>query len=212
MNKRLARMQLLKRLLSSISEGRGVSASIVLTLKQGEGAEKLAARRVLLGFPPDKSMAPVVFDESKELGMLASLVTLASASNAATVGKKGEELSNLLERWLKASEEKAMEARVFQMRGLIMSAVLGGLMAVVSAVGPLMASTDFLAGGAFTAGPSLSLVSAAMVAVSSSMLGIFLSGRRFYVNLALALGVYLVASFAASPLGSIAGFGAWGIK
>jgi hypothetical protein len=212
MNRRLARMRLLKRVLASISAGRGVSASIVLALRQGEGAEQLAARKVLLGFPPGKSMALVVSDESRELGMLASLVTMASGSNVAAIGKKGTELSNLLERWLKAGEERAMEARVFQMRGLIMSAVLGALMATVSTMGPLVASSNFLLGGAVSAAPSLTLVSGAMVAVSSSMLGIFLSGRRFYVNLALSVGVYLVASFATSPLGSVTGSNLWGIK
>jgi hypothetical protein len=212
MNRRLARLHLIKRVLASISAGRGVSTSIVLALRQGEGAEELAARKVLLGFPPARSMASIVSDKSRELGMLASLVTMASSSNVASIAKKGTELSNLLEGWLKAGEEKAMEARVFQMRGLIMSAILGALMATVSAIGPLVASSDFLSGGAVSAGPSLYLMAGAMVAVSSSMLGVFLSGRRFYVNLGLALGVFLVASYAASPLSSVTGVNAWGIK
>jgi len=212
LNKRLARLQLIKRVLASIGSGRGVSTSIVLALRQGEGAERLAARKVLLGLPPSKSMAPIVSDESKELAMLASLVTMASSSNVAAIGKKGTDLSNLLERWLKAGEERAMEAKVFQMRGLIMSAVLGALMATVSAIGPLVASSNFLMGGTVAAAPSLYLFSGTMVAASSSMLGIFLSGKRFYVNLALGLGVYLVASFAAAPLSSVTGMNVWGIK
>lgn len=212
MNKRLVRLQLIKRVLASISSGRGVSTSIVLALRQGEGAERLAARKVLLGFPPTESMASIVSDESKELGMLASLVTMASSSNVAAIGKKGTDLSNLLERWLKAGEERAMEAKVFQMRGLIMSAVLGALMATVSAIGPLVASTSLLTGGTVSPGPSLYLLSGAMVAVSCSMLGFFLSGKRFYVNLGLGLGVYLVAFFVMSPLSTVTGVSAWGIK
>lgn len=203
MNRDLARMQLLKHVLASVSAGRGVSASIVLSLRRGEGEEKGAARRVLLGFPPSKSMGSIVSDKRRELGMLASLVTLAAGSNVEAVGRKGAELSKLLERWLKAGEERAMEAKVFQMRGLIMSAVLGALMATVSTMGPLVASSDFLIGGATSAPQSLSLVSGAMVAVSSSMLGIFLGGRRFYVNLLLSMGVYLAVSFATAPLAAL---------
>lgn len=212
MNRRLARMLLLRKVLASIGAGRGVSASIVLALRAGEDAERAAARMVLLGFPPASSMSPLVGDESREIGMLASLVTMASASNVAAIGRKGADLSNLLERWLKAAEEKAMEARVFQMRGLIMSAVLGALMATVSTMGPLVASANFLVGGAAPAASSLGFVSGAMVAVSSSMLGFFLSGRRFYINLAIALGVFLAASFATSPLVAVPGMNPWGIK
>jgi len=212
MNKRLARMQLIKRVLASIGAGRGVSTSIVMALRGGGGEEELAAKRVLLGFPPVKAMQPIVSDDSRELGMLASLVTMASSSNTAVIGKKGADLSNLLERWLKAAEERAMEAKVFQMRGFIMSAVLGALMATVSAIGPLVASTNFLTGGSATPAGPLLLVSGAMVAVSSTMLGIFLSGRRFYFNLALALAVYAVATTATAPLVSVTRVNVWGIK
>lgn len=212
MNGKLARMQLLRRLLSSVGSGRGVSASIVLALRNGGGAEKSAARMVLLGFPPSKSMAPIVSDESRELGMLASLVTMAAWSNATSIGRRGKDLANILEKWLKAGEERAMESRVFQMRGLIMSAVLGALMATVSTMGPLVASSSFLTGGGAPAAQSLALVSGVMVGVSSSMLGVFLSGRKFYVNLALSIAVYLVASFAASPLSTVPGVSALGIK
>ena len=212
MNRTLARMRLLKQVLSSISAGRGVSASIVLSLRRGEGAERLAARRVLLGFPPSKSMGPIVSDESRELGMLASLVTMAAGSNVAAVGKKGAELSMLLERWLKTGEERAMEAKVFQMRGLVMSAVLGALMATVWTMGPLVASSKLLLGGVATAAPSLTVVSGVMVAVSSSMLGIFLQGRGFYVNLLLSLAVYLAVSFATAPLAALPAINLLGIK
>lgn len=212
MNKNLARMQLLKRVLSSISAGRGVSASIVLVLREGTGAEKLAARSVLLGYPPSKSMASIASDDSRELGALASLVTAASSSSAEAVGRKGIDLSRLLEGWLKVGQERAMEAKVFQLRGLIMCAVLGALMATVSTMGPIVASSAFFSSAPVTAPVPLALVSCAMVAVSSTMLGLFLSGRGFYINLALSMGVFLVASFATAPLVSEVGLSSWGIK
>jgi len=212
MNKKLARMQLLKRVLASVSAGRGVSASVVLALRKGKGPERLAARLVLLGHPPRESMASIVSDESRELGMLASLLAMASGSSATAIGRKGSELAVLMERWLKASEERAMEARVFQMRGLIMSAVLGAVMATVSALGPLVGASGFLNGGEAIAGPALSFASAAMVVVSSSMLGFFLSGRHFYLNLALAVGVFWLALSVSPPLTTVPSLGVWGLN
>jgi hypothetical protein len=79
-------------------------------------------------------------------------------------------------------------------------------------MGPLVASSNLLMGGTASAGPSLALVSGAMVAVSSSMLGIFLQGRGFYVNLLLSLGVYIAVSFATAPLAALPAVNLLGIK
>jgi hypothetical protein len=212
MSKTLARIQLLKKVLASVGAGRGVSASVVLAFRGGGGAERLAARMVLLGHPPRRSMASIVSDQSRELGMLASLVTMASGSNLAAIGRKGSEFSALMERWLKAKEERLMEQKVFQMRGLIMSAVLGAVMATVSALGPLVGAGELFAGGGTSAGPALNYASAAMVVVSSSMIGLFLSGRRFYLNLVLALAVFSLALSASSPLAPVPTVSLWGIK
>lgn len=211
MNKTLGSLVLLKRLLASVSSGRGVSGSIVFAFGGAKGNERSAARMVLLGHPPRTSLASMAPYESKEVGMLASLVTLASGSDVALMGKKGLELSTILERWLKAREARLMETRVMQMRGFVMSAVLGAVMAILSALGPIV-STSSLLGPAAPGGPSLDYASVTMVAVSSSMLGLFLSGRRFYLNLALALFVFWLALSAASPLSSIPGASLWGIK
>lgn len=211
MNKTLGSLILLKRLLASVSSGRGVSGSIVVAFKGAKRNERSAARMVLLGHPPRTSLASIAPYESREVGMLASLVTLGSGSDVVLLGKKGLELSTILERWLKAREARLMDARVMQMRGFVMSAVLGAVMAIVSALGPIV-STSTLLGPTAPIGPSLDYASGAMVVVSSSMIGLFLSGRRFYLNLALALGVFWLALSAASPLSSIPDARLWGIK
>ncbi len=211
MNKSLGRILQLKRVLASIGSGRGISGSIVLAFRDSQGKGKDAARKVLLGQPPRRSMALLASDESTEVGMLASLIALSSGSDVATVGKKGAELSAILERWLKAKEARVMEARVLQMRGFIMSAVLGAVMAIMSALGPVV-STSSLFGGASPAGSLLYYAAGTMVAVSSSMIGLFMSGRGFYLNLMLALSVFWVTLSASSPLVSIPAVDLWGIK
>jgi hypothetical protein len=98
------------------------------------------------------------------------------------------------------------------MRGLLMSAVLGAVMATLSALGPIVASSGLFSQDSTASGPALHYAAAAMVAVSSSLLGLFLSGRRFYLNLTVALGVFLVAFSATSPLASVPIIGVWGAK
>lgn len=212
MNRDLARLALFRRLLGLVTSGMGVSASIVRAFRAAEGEEQDAARLVLLGNPPPVSLAAIVSDDAKELGMLASLVAGASSSSAMVLGKKGEALSALLEGWLKAKESRLLERRVLQMRGYIMSAVLGAVMAIIAALGPVVGSIDFLQATPQVPGASISYFSAAMVVVSSSMLGIFLSGRRFYLNLFVAIAVFALALAAASPLADVPSVSLWGIK
>lgn len=212
MNRDLARLALFRRVLGLVTSGMGVSASIVRAFRAAEGEEHDAARLVLLGNPPPVSLAAIVSDDAKELGMLASLVAGASSSSAKALGRKGEALSLVLEGWLKARESRILERRVLQMRGYIMSAVLGAVMAIIAALGPVVGSIDFLQAAPQVPGPSLSYFAAAMVVASASMLGLFLSGRRFYLNLLVATMVFVLAFAAASPLADVPSVSLWGIK
>ncbi|MDV3277416.1 MAG: hypothetical protein LYZ69_02985 [Nitrososphaerales archaeon] len=212
MNRDLARLLLLRHVLDSVSSGRGVSASIVKSLGAGGKEERAAARKVLLGHPPAVSLAALVSDEARELSMLASLIVNASRSSARVMGQKGEALATVLEGWLKAREARLLEGRVLQLRGYIMCAVLGAVMAIISAIGPVVSSINFLQAGSSTGGPTLTYTAAALVGISSSMLGVFLSGKRFYVDLAVAMTVFALALEAASPLAAVPVAPLWGIK
>jgi len=212
MNKELAQLLLLRNVLNSVSSGVGVSAAIVKTFRAGEGAERDAARKVLLGNPPNISLAPIASDRARELAMLASLISSASSGSARAVGKKGEALSEVLEGWLRAKESRLLERRVMQARGYLMCAVLGALMAIMTTLGPVVGSLSLLQGGAPSMNPYLDYASGAMLVFSSSTLGIFMAGRRFYLNLAIAATVFLLAMGAAAPLAVFPVTGPWAIK
>jgi hypothetical protein len=212
LNKELAELLRLRSVLNSVSSGRGVSASIVRTLAGGERGERSAARMVLLGHPPSVALAPLTTENTRELAMLTGLIANVSTASAKVLGRKGEALSNILENWLKAKETRAMERRVMQARGYVMCAVLGAVMAIMSTLGPVVGSISFLQSAPPTPSPYLGYASGAMVAFSSSMLGIFLGGRRFYINLAIAGVVFLLGTSAAAPLASFPVSGLWAIK
>ena len=212
MNKELAQLLLLRNVLSSVSSGAGVSASIVKTLRSGGRAERDASRMILLGNPPSVSLAEFASEKARELAMLASLISAASTGSARVLGKKGEALSTVLEGWLKAKESRLLERRVMQARGYIMCAVLGAVMGIITALGPLVGSLSILQSGQPSTSPYLDYASGAMVTFSSSTLGIFLGGRRFYLDLAIAVGVFLLALSAAAPLTALPVAGPWAIK
>jgi hypothetical protein len=178
----------------------------------GGREEREAAKRVLLGHPPSVSLAELVSDQARELSILASLIVSASRSSARSLGQKGESLANVLEGWLKAREARLLERRVLQFRGYIMCAVLGAVMAIISALGPIVSSINFLQAAPVEGGQTLSYAAAALVGVSSSTLGIFFSGRRFYIDLAVAMAVFALAFEAASPLAAVPVAPLWGIK
>jgi len=169
------------------------------------------ARTTLLGYPPRESMRQLV-REGQETGMLASLVVNGSRGDARLVGRKGERLSLTLERWIKAREERRMEQKVLRFRGLIVSGVLGAVLGMVSSVGPLVGGLSFTATPPPVDPVYIEVAAAAMACLSSAMLGLFMSGRGFLINVAAAFAVFSLVVVAVSPLTSVTPQNLWGIK
>lgn len=212
MTKELDQMLLMRNVLNSVSAGMGVSAAIVKAFKTAGKVEREAARKALLGNPPSVSLADIMSNKVRELSMLAILIGAASNGSARAISKKGEALSTVLEGWLKAREARLLERRVMQVRGYIMSAVLGAVVGIMTTLGPVAGGLSILQNGPPVSSPYLDYASGAMVAISSSALGIFLGGRRFYLNLLIAGTVFLLAISAAAPLAVSPVYGPWAIK
>lgn len=182
--------------------GRGLAAALVEAFSSA-GWEDEVARAILLGTPPQIALAPLL-EGNAELATLTSLLINSAGASTRLVGVRGEDISVTVERWLKRSEARGAERRVMQMRGLIMSGVLGAVVSILASLGPLVGNAGFLWSGVATPSGSLLVPCGAMVAVSSAMLGLFLSGRRFYVNVLVALALYSAAAVAIGPLASVA--------
>lgn len=189
----------------------GVSQSLIRELRDAglEGAE--ARRRLLLGLPPEVALRTIYKSRSAEASMLASLLISSKNSSAALTARQGKGLSYIAERWVKARENEKLESRVRRTRGLIASGVSGAVSSMIATVGPLLGSLSNIASPGTAASGSLLLPAGVMALISSGMLGLYTSGRRFYLNLAVTGLVYGLVSLAVAPLAALPS-SMWAIK
>jgi len=211
MNRELTMVQSLRRVLESAGSGAGMCNSLVKELGPLDPIGRGAARMLLLGFPLSVSLRPLADAESEEVGMLASLILSSPKSSTALVGRRGEKLASTLERWVKLKENWRLEQKVLRFRSLMTSGVLGAVSAMVGTLGPLVGSLNFT-GPAVQGMGNLLPAAAALTAVSAGMLGLFMSGRGMFVNIAVALAAFLAVSTIASPLANLPTVSLWGIK
>ena len=203
MNPDLTMVRSLRKVLESASEGKGVARSVVEELRGVPPPYCRAAAMLLLGHPLRTSMGPLSESSSAEAAMLSSLIVASPRSSAPLVGRKGVALAATLERWVEAREGRRLEDKVMRFRSLITSGVLGAVTAMFASLGPLVGSLNF--GGASPAvDPTTLLVGGAtMAAMGSAVLGYYMSGKGFPLNVAVTLGVFAAVGAAASPLVSL---------
>jgi hypothetical protein len=211
MNTDLSMVLALRRAMESVEEGRGIAQALVRELG-GVGPVGLeTSRQILLGFSFSVSLRPLSESKSEEVAMLASLLIGASKSNATLVGRNGEAMSHTLEGWLKLKENSKLEHRVIRFRSMVTSGVLGAVCATVATLGPLLGNLDFTTQTRPDPG-ALLFFAAGMTAISSGMLGYFMSGSRFFANIALSLSVFVFVWSLASPIASIPMIPLLGVK
>lgn len=212
MSRDLSLIVSMKEVLESVAEGKGLARSIVEKLGGAGPAGAEAARLALLGRPIPVALRPLVEGGSPEVSMVAALMVSAPRSSTRRVGRSGKPFVSTLEGWLRSRESRELEQKVLGFRGLVASGVLGAVTSMLASLGPLVGNLDF-GGGARAVNPGpLLYTAAAMAGVGSGMLGMYMSGKRMFLNVALTLAVFAVVAAAASPLGGITPSGVWGIK
>ena len=212
MNRTLERLLLLRRVFTHAREGKGLATALVETFRAGDSESREVARRILLGFRVRDALEPISGGKSREISVLAGLLAGSPASSAQVVGRKGERLSMMFERWLKLKETRVMEQRVMQMRGHLMAAVMGAVVAMLASLGPLVSGLTFSQAPQSTGAGTLLLWSGILVGTSSATLGIFMSGKRFYVDVLVAMAAFALSAAAVAPLASVPVVGLWAIK
>jgi hypothetical protein len=211
MNPDLSMVLALRRVLASAADGKGMARGVIEELGGSGTLGSAAARMLLLGYPLAISLRALGERSSEESAMLASLIISTPRSSATLVGDSGKVLADTLERWVKAKENRRLEERVLRFRSLITSAVLGAVTAMIATLGPVVGNLSF--GSATAVNPKdLVLGAAGLVAVSSTMLGLYMSGRRFLLNVIVSLVVFGAVSTIASPLSSVPAVAFWGVK
>ncbi len=208
MNRDMALLQAMRRVLEQVSHGKGISSSLVEELGSIAPEGKEVARRVLTGLPLGMALRPVS-SSSQEVALLAALVEHSPNGSSSWMGRSGEGVSAVLERWVKSRENRRLNARVMAFRGMLTSCILGAVAGVLAALGPVLGSLSFESPP--PPRPSLPYAAAAMAVASSAMLGLYLAPRRAYLNVMATGLVYAAAWLAMSPLGALQPF-QWAIK
>ena len=211
MNSELTTIYSLRRVLESAGEGMGMAHSLVKELRNLHPSGCETARLLLLGHPLNISLRPLTECESEEVSMLASLIVSAPSSSTASIGKNGEAFARTLEGWVRARENGKLEQKVHRFRSMITSVVLGAVTAMIASLGPLVGDLD-LTGVTHPSSTALLYGAAGFAAIGSAMLGLFMSGRRFYANAAVSLLAFAAVSYLATPLANVPSIGLWGIK
>ena len=213
MNQELAMVLSLKKVMGDVAGGMGTARSLVSELREVGAAGREAARMVLLGHPFAVSLDPLMRTGSEEVSMLAAMIGSARSSSSTLVGANGGAFAEVLERWVKLRENARLEMKVQRFRALVTSAVLGAVTSMLATLGPLVGNLGSLQGQSVPGGGGgvLQLAAAAMVAVSSGMLGFFMAGKRFYVNVGVALVVFLAVGTLVAPLADFQ-ISPWAVK
>jgi hypothetical protein len=183
-----------------LTKGRGLAASIVEVYRYDEGEEGSVAHHVLLGFPPKAALMPVLRSSDPLTRGLARYIAHQGSVNLSETGRSAGKLSSLFTHWAKLNERRSMEARVFEVRGMIVSAVMGAVLAFLSSLAPLLSSLQFTLEPVTGGGQNLLVYAGGvMTVVSSGFLGLFLS-RRPYVSVLVAGTVFVLTLWLVSPV------------
>ena len=209
MNPDLLLVRSLRRVLESAAEGKGVARSVVEEYRLSPPPWSGAARMLLLGHPLRTSMKGLLESPSTEAAMLASLIVASPGSSTLLVGRRGDTLAGTLERWVRAKESRKLEEKVMRFRSVVTSAVLGAVTAMIASLGPLVGNLNFEATAPPVDPTTLLAGSAAMAAVGSAILGFYLSGKGFPLNVAVTLCAFALVGAAVSPLGGLAPSALW---
>ena len=196
-------MRRLRSVLKRSSRGLGLAASFVGVFSGSkDGAEVEAVRRILLGTPVEMAFAGLVKDSGSSGELLQFIATLARVSSA-EASRGAEKLSSMFDRWTLLKEKRAMEMRVMAFRGLIVSVVAGVVVGMLSTLAPVISTFQIALGTTVPAVSTFSPYEGAVFLLPSALcLGLFLSPRRPYVNVAVSLIAFSGVVYFLGPLAS----------
>ena len=201
----LALMGKLRQVLRLSSRGKGVAASVVETFRQSDRrGEKEVVRRIMLGHPVRKAMAPL-YAEGKRGERYASdlmrYVVEQAGVDAAEASKGADRLTTLFEHWIWMTHQRAMDQKVMETRSILVSTILGGVTAMVSTLAPVLTSFQLSLSGTPPVSQSYSPYwGILLVLPAASFLGVFFSRRRAYLNLVATSVAYLGVAYFFGPL------------
>lgn len=203
----LEMMRKLRAVLKSSSRGLGLAASFVGVFSESRKSEERdAVKRIMLGDPVEGAFEGV-FSESSSSGELLRFVASLARIDSLEASRVAEKLSPMFDRWTLLRERRAMERRVMQFRGFIVSAVAGVVVGMLATLAPVISNFQISLGTTAPAPTGFSPYEGAVFLMPSAIaLGVYLSPRRPYLNVAVSLVafagvVYFLGPFASFGVG-----------
>jgi hypothetical protein len=197
----------LRQVLRLSSHGKGVAASVVETFRGSDRkGEREMVRSIMLGHTVREAMRSLESDRKGADAYTRDLmlyVVEQAKVDAAEASRRADKLTTLFEHWIWMKRERAMEQKVMETRSIMVSAILGGVTAMVSSLAPVLTTfqlsldeTQPLA-SASAYSPYWGIL---FVLPAASFLGVFFSRRRAYLNVLAAGLAYLVVTYFFGPL------------
>jgi len=195
----LGRMGKLRRVLRLSAQGKGIAASIVDSFRESTvRAESEMVRQILLGSSVEQSVDTLVSRDDHSREILLYVVSQAKV-NAVEASRRADKLTSLFEHWVWMKQQRVIEQRIMETRSILVSGILGGVTAMISALAPVLSSFQ-LTLGAQPAPASTSYLGILFVLPAASFLGFFFSPRRAYVNVAVSVAAFVLVTYFFSPL------------
>lgn len=203
----LSLMERLRQVLRLSSRGKGVAASVVETFREsGRRGEMEMVRGILLGHPVGEAMRSLESDrkggDTYTRDLMLYVVEQAKV-DAAEASKRADKLTTLFEHWIWMKRQRAMEQKVMETRSIIVSAILGGVTAMVSSLAPVLSTFQLSLSETQPYAPASAYSpywGILFVLPAASFLGLFFSARRAYLNVLAAGLAYLVVTYFFGPL------------
>jgi hypothetical protein len=195
-------MRRLRAVLKRSSTGLGIAASFVRVFSSSRNPqEREAVRSVLLGVPVEKAFEPLAGGDGS--GELLGFITSLASVSLAEASRGAERLSSLFERWTLIRERRAMEKKVMTFRGILVSAVAGVVVGMLSTLAPVIAGFQLTLGGGVQPVRAFDPFEGALILLPSAVcLGLYLTPQRPYANVAVALASFAAVVYFLGPLAS----------
>jgi hypothetical protein len=203
----LSLMGRLRQVLRLSSQGKGVAASVVETFMESDRpGERDMVRKIALGHPVResvRSLTPGKKSAETYTSDLMLFVVEQAKVDAAEASRRADRLTALFEHWIWMTRQRGIEQKVLETRSVMVSAILGGVTAMVACLAPVLSGFQLSLTEAQTAqavpaySPYLGIL---FVLPAASFLGIFFSRRRAYLNVLAASGAYLMVAYFFGPL------------
>ncbi len=121
--------------------------------------------------------------------------------SSSEASRGAERLSSMFDRWTLLKEKREMEKKVMAFRGLIVSAVAGVVVGMLSTLAPVVSGFQITLGTAPKPAQGFSPYEGMVFLLPSALcLGLFLSPKRPYINVAVSLAAFAAVVYFLGPL------------